>query len=84
MVVCNGGMEAVTVVLQSLLEQGDEVILPKPNWPNMKWAVALAGLGSLRKHRPCLRGGNPVELPLVDGILTAEAGYLGHSDHADW
>ena len=30
-------------MLQSLLEPGDEVIMPTPNWPNMKWAVVLAG-----------------------------------------
>ena len=30
-------------MLHSLLEQGDEVIVPSPNWPNMKWAVVLAG-----------------------------------------
>lgn len=59
-VVCNGGMEAVTVVLHSLLEEGDEVIVPTPNWPNMKWAVALAG-------------GKPIEIPVTEGVLTAEA-----------
>lgn len=59
-VVCNGGMETVTSVLHSLLEQGDEVIVPSPNWPNMKWAVVLAG-------------GVPVEVALSDGILTPEA-----------
>eukprot|EP00434_Breviolum_minutum_P041317 symbB.v1.2.036755.t1/scaffold5224.1/size29657/2 len=62
MIVCNGGMEAVTAVFHSLLEQGEgnEVIIPTPNWPNMKWAVVLAG-------------GVPVEIPLVNGILTAKA-----------
>ena len=30
-------------MLHSLLEEGDEVIVPSPNWPNMKWAVVLAG-----------------------------------------
>mmetsp|Transcript_8016 Transcript_8016/g.18415 ORF Transcript_8016/g.18415 Transcript_8016/m.18415 type:complete len:401 (-) Transcript_8016:28-1230(-) len=59
-VVCNGGMEAVSVILHSFLEDGDEVIVPTPNWPNMKWAIAMAG-------------GCPVEVPLTNGILTAEA-----------
>jgi len=59
-VVCNGGMEAVTVTLHSIIEEGDEVILPTPNWPNMKWAVVLAG-------------GKAVEVSLKEGILTAEA-----------
>eukprot|EP00933_Yihiella_yeosuensis_P054942 TRINITY_DN53531_c0_g1_i1.p1 TRINITY_DN53531_c0_g1~~TRINITY_DN53531_c0_g1_i1.p1 ORF type:complete len:425 (-),score=97.19 TRINITY_DN53531_c0_g1_i1:44-1186(-) len=58
-VVCNGGMEAVTVTLHSILEDGDEVILPTPNWPNMKWAVVLAG-------------GRAVEAPMTGGVLTAE------------
>ena len=37
----------VTAVFHSLLEQGEgnEVIIPTPNWPNMKWAVVLAGGG---------------------------------------
>jgi len=35
-VVCNGGMEAVTVILHTFLNEGDEVIVPTPNWPNMK------------------------------------------------
>ncbi|CAE7779634.1 aspC [Symbiodinium pilosum] len=59
-VVCNGGMEAVTVILHTFLEEGDEVIVPTPNWPNMKWAVAMAG-------------GKPVEVPLQQGVLTAKA-----------
>ena len=33
----------VTVILHSFLEEGDEVIVPTPNWPNMKWAVVMAG-----------------------------------------
>lgn len=59
-VVCNGGMEAVTVILHTFLNEGDEVIVPTPNWPNMKWAVVMAG-------------GKPVEVPLKNGVLTAEA-----------
>eukprot|EP00930_Biecheleria_cincta_P062614 TRINITY_DN48075_c0_g1_i1.p1 TRINITY_DN48075_c0_g1~~TRINITY_DN48075_c0_g1_i1.p1 ORF type:complete len:399 (-),score=59.91 TRINITY_DN48075_c0_g1_i1:16-1212(-) len=59
-VVCNGGMEAVTVTLHSILEPGDEVILPAPNWPNVKWGVALAG-------------GVPIDVPLSEGVLTADA-----------
>ncbi|CAE8627561.1 unnamed protein product, partial [Polarella glacialis] len=56
----NGGMEAVTVTLHSIIEAGDEVIVPSPNWPNLKWAVVLAG-------------GVPVEVPLCQGVLTADA-----------
>ncbi|CAE8681443.1 unnamed protein product [Polarella glacialis] len=53
-------MEAVTVTLHSIIEAGDEVIVPSPNWPNLKWAVVLAG-------------GVPVEVPLCQGVLTADA-----------
>mmetsp|Transcript_124295 Transcript_124295/g.247775 ORF Transcript_124295/g.247775 Transcript_124295/m.247775 type:complete len:401 (-) Transcript_124295:23-1225(-) len=59
-VVCNGGMEAVTIIFSSILEDDDEVVLPSPNWPNIKWAVALAG-------------GRPVDVPLSHGFLTAES-----------
>eukprot|EP00428_Durinskia_dybowskii_P033976 CAMPEP_0170273890 /NCGR_PEP_ID=MMETSP0116_2-20130129/36915_1 /TAXON_ID=400756 /ORGANISM="Durinskia baltica, Strain CSIRO CS-38" /LENGTH=373 /DNA_ID=CAMNT_0010525133 /DNA_START=1 /DNA_END=1122 /DNA_ORIENTATION=+ len=59
-VVCNGGMEAVYASLAALIDPGDEVIVPTPNWPNMRWATRLAG-------------GTPVEVPLEDGQLTAEA-----------
>ena len=31
----------VTVILHTFLNEGDEVIVPTPNWPNMKWAAWL-------------------------------------------
>lgn len=58
-VVCNGGMEAVYATLATLMDEGDEVILPSPSWPNVRWAASLVGA-------------NPVEVPLRDGLLQAE------------
>ena len=31
------------MILHTFLNDGDEVIVPTPNWPNMKWAVVMAG-----------------------------------------
>lgn len=104
----------VTVILHTFLNEGDEVIVPTPNWPNMKWAawldsarpasernqnkredessqvdagqaVVMAGWCSCDAFhalgRSCLKafarghcaGGKPVEVPLKNGVLTAEA-----------
>lgn len=58
-VVCNGGMEAAFVTLMAIVDRGDEVIVPTPNWPNIRWAV----------HQV---GGVAVEVPLQGGVLTAD------------
>jgi aspartate/methionine/tyrosine aminotransferase len=38
-----GGMNAVVMALQAILEEGDEVIMPSPAWPNAEQAIAIAG-----------------------------------------
>ncbi|MFH5926573.1 pyridoxal phosphate-dependent aminotransferase [Roseomonas xinghualingensis] len=38
-----GGMNAIMQACQALLEPGDEVIIPTPNWPNLAEAVRVTG-----------------------------------------
>lgn len=49
--VTTGGMEALYAALQSVVDPGEEVIVPTPTWPNYFTQIRLAG-------------GSPVELPL--------------------
>ena len=47
-VVTNGGMHALYCVFQTILNQGDEVIIPQPNWTATGTIIELAG-GTLIK-----------------------------------
>ncbi|MBI0534659.1 aminotransferase class I/II-fold pyridoxal phosphate-dependent enzyme [Roseomonas sp. KE2513] len=38
-----GGMNAIMQACQALLEHGDEVVIPTPNWPNLAEAVRVTG-----------------------------------------
>ena len=38
-----GGMNAIMQACQALLEHGDEVLIPSPNWPNLAEAVRVTG-----------------------------------------
>ncbi len=46
-----GGVTAIMLVCQALVDAGDEVLVPDPSWPNFELAVKLAG-------------GTPVRYPL--------------------
>ncbi|MFB6360346.1 MAG: pyridoxal phosphate-dependent aminotransferase [Halobacteriales archaeon] len=50
-VVTNGGIEALALALLSVVEPGDEVVIPTPEWTNYAAQVSLAG-------------GTPVRAPL--------------------
>ena len=41
--VVNGGMHGLYCAFQSLLEPGDEVVVPRPNWTATAWIIRLAG-----------------------------------------
>lgn len=41
--VTNGGMHAIYCTMQSILNEGDEVIVPQPNWTATGWMIRLAG-----------------------------------------
>lgn len=43
----NGGSEALQIVLQCILNEGDEVLIPEPFYPNYNTFVSLAG-GNIR------------------------------------
>jgi len=51
-----GGMQAIQLALQLVIDPGDEVVVPSPAWPNIEGAVRILG-GALR----------PVPLRLVEG-----------------
>ncbi len=36
-------MNAVVMAMQAILDEGDEVIMPSPAWPNAKQVVAICG-----------------------------------------
>lgn len=41
--IVNGGMHGLYCVFQALLEPGDEVIIPRPNWTATAWIIRLSG-----------------------------------------
>lgn len=49
-VITNGGMHGLYVTFQTILNPGDEVIIPQPNWTATGWMIRLAG-GKLVKVR---------------------------------
>lgn len=38
-----GGMNAVVMAMQAILDEGDEVIMPNPAWPNAKQVIEITG-----------------------------------------
>lgn len=42
-VVTNGGMEALLLAVLALVDEGDEVVVPTPGWPNYSAQVGVAG-----------------------------------------
>jgi N-succinyldiaminopimelate aminotransferase len=59
--VMSGATSALSVVMQALLDPGDEVLLPAPFWPLVRGIIAS-------------RGAVPVQVPLFDR-LRAEGGF---------
>ncbi len=47
-VVTNGGMHGIYCTMRTILNPGDEVIIPQPNWTATAWMIKLAG-GKLKK-----------------------------------
>lgn len=41
--ITNGGMHALYCTMRTILNPGDEVILPRPNWTATSWIIQLAG-----------------------------------------
>lgn len=42
-IVTNGGMHGLYVTLSSLLNAGDEVLIPSPNWTCVEWLITMIG-----------------------------------------
>lgn len=42
-VVTNGGMHALYCTFNSLINEGDEVIIPTPNWTCVEWLITMTG-----------------------------------------
>lgn len=42
-VITNGGMHALYVTFQTILNDGDEVIVPRPNWTATGWIIRMSG-----------------------------------------
>ncbi len=62
-IVMTGANEAILATALALINPGDEVLIPDPNWPSYKWIITLVG-------------GVPVEVPTNEAggfLLTAEA-----------
>jgi aspartate aminotransferase len=49
-VVTNGGMHALFCTMQTILNPGDEVIIPQPNWTATAWIITISG-GVVKKVR---------------------------------
>ena len=41
--ITSGGVMAIYLVMMALLEEGDEVLIPDPGWPNYLSSIAMAG-----------------------------------------
>ena len=42
-IVTNGGMHALYCTMQTILNSGDEVIVPQPNWTATAWIIQMSG-----------------------------------------
>jgi alanine-synthesizing transaminase len=62
----NGVSELVDLVLRSLLEPGEEVLIPAPDYP--LWTAAVVLNGGQPRHYPCPAGNG--FLPDIDAIRT--------------
>ena len=63
--VTSGAMEALHLAMQTVVDPGDEVLIPTPAWPNYRTHVQMAGA-------------TPVEVPLVaDESFALDPGRVG-------
>ena len=46
--IVNGGMHGLYCTFQTILNRGDEVIIPQPNWTATAWIITISG-GVLKK-----------------------------------
>ncbi|HSS60395.1 MAG TPA: aminotransferase class I/II-fold pyridoxal phosphate-dependent enzyme, partial [Candidatus Limnocylindrales bacterium] len=70
-----GGVGAIAVMLAAVLEQGDEVLLPDPGWPNYR--MMLPWLGARPLFYPCPpESGFQPDLDALQGLITPRTKVL--------
>lgn len=75
-IVCGpGGVGVLAAALAALVEDGDEVLLPDPGWPNTSIAVAWARGREVRYPCPPELGFQP-DLERVESLITARTRVL--------
>ena len=71
--VCNGAKQALYVIFQTLLNPGNEVIIPSPYWVSFPEQVKLAGgvpvFVPTRNHQPCGQDIQEAVTPKTKAIL---------------
>lgn len=65
----NGVSELITIVLQALLDQGDEVLIPSPDYPLWTAMTSLAG-GTPVHYRCDEQAGWAPDLELLESLIT--------------
>lgn len=68
-VVTTGAVTALTTVVATLAERGDEVLVPNPCWPNYEMSVAAAGATVVRYNCPRERQWLP-DVDEVESLIT--------------
>jgi len=70
-----GGVGAIAAVFASVLEPGDEVLLPDPGWPNTR--IMLSWTGTRGVFYPCpASGGFLPDLDALEGLITPRTKLL--------
>ena len=70
-----GGVGAIAAVFASVLEPGDEVLLPDPGWPNTR--IMLSWTGTRGIFYPCPpSGGFLPDLDALEGLITPRTKLL--------
>ena len=70
-----GGVGAIAAVFASVLEPGDEVLLPDPGWPNTR--IMLSWTGTRGIFYPCPpSGGFLPDLDAIEGLITPRTKLL--------
>ena len=70
-----GGVGAIAAVFASVLEPGDEVLLPDPGWPNTR--IMLSWTGTHGIFYPCPASNNfEPDLDMLEGLITPRTKLL--------
>jgi aspartate/methionine/tyrosine aminotransferase len=70
-----GGVGALAAVFAAVLEQGDEVLLPDPGWPNYRMMLAWTGARGVLYPCPPASGFQP-DLDALEALITPKTKLL--------